>query len=102
MEDEEEPVWVLYVLLSADGGRTYVGVTSDMERRLSQHNGETPGGAKSTRGGRPWSVGVVYGPFESRAEAQAEEYRLKRKSGRARLDAELPRYGATEHTPSVS
>lgn len=77
--------WHVYVLVSADGGRTYVGVTRDLPRRLAQHNGEQPGGAKSTRAGRPWSLGVTHGPFDSRGRAQSVEHRLKRRSGRDRL-----------------
>jgi predicted GIY-YIG superfamily endonuclease len=77
--------WHVYVLVSADGGRTYVGVTSDLPRRLAQHNGERPGGAKSTRAGRPWSVGATFGPYPSRGQAQSVEHRLKRRSGRDRL-----------------
>lgn len=77
--------WILYVLVSGDGSRTYVGITNDLERRLEQHNGERKGGAKSTRAGRPWSLGTTFGPFETRASAQEAEYRLKRRSGRDRL-----------------
>lgn len=77
--------WHVYVLISADGGRTYVGVTQDLPRRLAQHNGEQPGGAKSTRAGRPWSVGTTHGPFDSRGRAQVIEHQLKRRAGRARL-----------------
>jgi len=77
--------WVLYVLVSHDEQRTYVGITNDLERRLGQHNGERPGGAKSTRAGRPWSVGATFGPYPTRASAQQAEYRLKRRSGRRRL-----------------
>src|SRR5690606_21335056 len=29
--------WVVYVLVSADRRRTYVGITLDLERRLAQH-----------------------------------------------------------------
>ncbi len=83
--------WVVYVLVSADGGRTYVGITNDLERRLAQHSGDQPGGAKSTRAGRPWSIGAVYGPYETRAEAQSIEYALKQKPGRERLHADLAR-----------
>jgi predicted GIY-YIG superfamily endonuclease len=77
--------WHVYVLVSADGRRTYVGVTHDLPRRLAQHNGEHPGGAKSTRAGRPWSVGATFGPYPSRARAQAIEHQLKRRSGHDRL-----------------
>ena len=77
--------WFVYVLISTRGRRTYVGITFDVERRLAQHNGELPGGAKSTRAGRPWRVGATFGPYDSRAEAQRIEYRVKRRSGSARL-----------------
>ncbi len=77
--------WLVYVLLSSDGTSTYVGITTDLERRLDQHNGDLPGGARSTTRGRPWRVGTSYGPFETRAEAQAVEYRVKRRRGSARL-----------------
>ena len=78
--------WLVYVLLSSDGARTYVGVTVELERRLEQHNGTRPGGAKSTRAGRPWRVGARHGPFATRGEAQAIEARIKRRSGLARLE----------------
>lgn len=78
-------VWQVYVLLSADGASTYVGVTTALDRRLAQHNGDRPGGAKSTRSGRPWSVGAVYGPFEDRSEAQQVEWQVKQLSGRERF-----------------
>ncbi len=78
--------WLVYVLLSHDGARTYVGVTLELDRRLEQHNGALPGGAKATRAGRPWRVGARHGPFATRGEAQSIEARLKRRSGRARLD----------------
>jgi predicted GIY-YIG superfamily endonuclease len=79
--------WLVYVLVSANKQRTYVGITNDLDRRLSQHNGDLPGGAKSTRAGRPWSLGTTFGPYEERGEAQAAEYRIKQRSGRDRLVA---------------
>jgi len=77
--------WWVYVLRSGDRGRTYVGSTTDPERRLAQHNGREPGGARSTRAGRPWRIGALHGPFEGRAEALRLEARLKRRRGAARL-----------------
>ena len=41
--------WSVYVLVSPSSGATYVGVTTDLERRLAQHNGDVPGGARRTR-----------------------------------------------------
>ncbi len=77
--------WIVYVLVSSDGRRTYVGITRDLEQRLAQHNGERPGGAKSTRVGRPWRIGTIHGTFATRAEAQRAEWALKRLAGPARL-----------------
>lgn len=80
--------WTVYVLVSESAGTTYVGITTDLERRLQQHNGLAPGGAKSTRAGRPWAVGASYGPYDERGEAQSVEYQVKRERGRARLTYE--------------
>jgi putative endonuclease len=77
--------WVLYLLVSDDGKRTYVGVTTDMERRLEQHNGLRPGGAKSTRSGRPWRVLRSQSGFSSRSEVQVEESLLKQLKGDKRV-----------------
>ena len=82
-------MWFVYVLVS-NTGRTYVGVTTDVDRRLQQHNGALPGGARSTRAHRPWEVGRLEGPVRSRGRAQALEYTLKQSRGRARLTVVLP------------
>ena len=96
--------WSVYVLVSETSGATYVGVSSDLARRVAQHNGLTPGGAKSTRGARPWSIGATFGPYALRGEAQRVEHRVKRLRGRERLEfsgeslrkpaAQEPRSGA--------
>lgn len=77
--------WTLYVLSSRRLAATYVGIALDVERRLRQHNGELPGGARFTRGGRPWRLAARYGPYDSRGEAQRAEHRLKRRRGVERL-----------------
>lgn len=81
----ENTVWSVYVLVSDATGRTYVGASVDVHRRLLEHNGEGNRGAKATRAGRPWRVGAIYGPYGSRGEAQAAEARIKRLRGSARL-----------------
>jgi putative endonuclease len=73
--------WVVYLLWSESGQRTYVGVTVDAERRLAQHNGERSGGAKATRARRPWTLVRTWGPFATNSEAQSVEYKIKRLSG---------------------
>lgn len=77
-------VWFIYVLTSGRG-RTYVGIATDVARRLRQHNGELAGGARATRAGRPWQIGRVVGPVATRGQAQVIEARVKRRRGRLRL-----------------
>jgi putative endonuclease len=77
--------WVLYLLLSNDGKRTYVGVTTDLERRLEQHNGNRPGGAKTTRGGRPWTLLRSRGGYVDRSAVQSAEAALKQLNGDKRV-----------------
>jgi len=57
-----------------DGYRTYVGWTSDLERRLAQHNSGT--GAKSTRG-RVWCL-IYAERLSSQNAAMSREWYLKR------------------------
>ncbi len=77
--------WYVYVLVSEVRRRTYVGISTDPGRRLLQHNGERPGGARSTRAGRPWARAQLHGPFETRGEALRIERALKQRRGEARL-----------------
>ena len=55
-----------------DGGdapaETYVGVTTDIQRRLRQHNGELAGGAAATAG-RQWRVAASFQGFDSKHHA---------------------------------
>ena len=45
-------IWHVYLLECADG-TLYCGITTDLARRLDQHNGLAPGGARYTSGRRP-------------------------------------------------
>lgn len=66
----------VYVLECADGS-LYTGYTTDLERRIGEHNDGT--GAKYTRGRTP--VKLVYTErFESRSAAMSREYAIKRLS----------------------
>ena len=67
--------WFLYVLLCSDGSY-YTGVTTDVERRLKEHN-TSHRGAKYTKTRRP--VKVIYlTPFGDRSSAQKAEYDFKK------------------------
>jgi len=84
--------WWVYVLLSESSNSpfTYVGIALDVEKRLAQHNGLSPGGAKATRARRPWKVAATYGPYANRSEAQAAEAVVKKYKGLARLNCTQP------------
>jgi putative endonuclease len=66
----------VYVLGSngKGGQRTYVGWTTDLARRLMQHNGGT--GARSTRG-RVWVL-LYAERHDTRELAMSREWHLKR------------------------
>ncbi|MBL8806540.1 MAG: GIY-YIG nuclease family protein [Rhodospirillales bacterium] len=66
----------VYAILNARG-TVYVGQTTDVERRLAQHNGEKPGGAKFTRGRGPWRI-VHVEAFAAVGDALRRERALKR------------------------
>jgi len=65
----------LYMLQCKDNS-LYTGITTDLERRVKEHNSSKLG-AKYTRARRP--VKLVYSKeFESRSEALIEEARIKK------------------------
>ncbi|MCL4239887.1 MAG: GIY-YIG nuclease family protein [Dehalococcoidia bacterium] len=73
--------FTVYVLRNVQG-RLYIGQTSDLPRRLTEHaSGESRWTSGSGRG--PWEL-VRAEEFETRAEAMARERQLK--SGRANQD----------------
>ncbi|MEM1401713.1 MAG: GIY-YIG nuclease family protein [Pseudomonadota bacterium] len=71
-------------MLRCADGTLYTGVTTALERRLRQHNGEIAGGAAYTRGRRP--VRMIWSePCEDRSTAQQREAAIKRLSKREKL-----------------
>ena len=59
-------------------GRHYVGITTDVDRRLKEHN---KGSAKSTRPFGPWKL-IHTEEFLNRSEALKREYYLKHEKGK--------------------
>ncbi len=73
--------WYVYILQCSDA-TLYTGITQDVTRRLTQHNGAIKGGAKYTRNRRP--VKCVYTKrYMSRSKALKQEYEIKHKLSRA-------------------
>ena len=69
--------WYTYVVKCKDN-TLYTGVTTDIGRRLIEHN-ETNRGAKYTKKRRPVEL-VYWSEHQNRSEAQREEWRIKQLS----------------------
>lgn len=68
--------WNVYMLRCADG-TLYTGITTDLARRVAEHNGDSGLGARYTRSRRP--VALVYvESADSRAQASRREAAIKR------------------------
>jgi len=71
-----------YILECADGS-LYTGITTDLERRLFEHNND-PKWAKYTKTKRP--VQLVWSTtYDSRSEASKKEWRIKQMSKNEKL-----------------
>ena len=68
--------YFVYLLISKKNGKffSYVGVTKDLEKRISLHNSSK--GAKYTRG-KKWYLAYKK-TYNSKSKALKEEYRLKK------------------------
>ena len=87
--------WLVYVLQSQAPrynkrgqrlpGVHYVGSSTDVHRRLRQHQGLIPGGGKYSAQHRPWVLRCIFGPYYGQSEALKAERALKHgKRGTAR------------------
>ena len=68
-------IWYLYVVRCSDDS-LYTGITTDLARRLNEHN-TSKRGAKYTKTRRPINL-VYYELYESRSNAQKAEYKFKK------------------------
>ncbi|MBT0725727.1 GIY-YIG nuclease family protein [Rosenbergiella sp. S61] len=74
--------WYLYLIQTAKG-LLYTGITTDVARRLAEHNSGR--GAKALRGRGPLTV-VFQSPVGDRASALRIEYQIKQLSRLKKLD----------------
>lgn len=70
-----EKKWYVYLLRCADNS-LYCGVTTDVERRIVEHNSSNKRGAKYTRVRRPVELAYLE-ECQSRQQACQREYQLK-------------------------
>ena len=75
--------WVVYMLRCADDS-LYTGITSELDRRIEEHNLDDKKAARYTRARRP--VRLVYQErCDDRSHASQREYQIKRLSRRQKL-----------------
>jgi len=67
--------WYLYIVRCADDS-LYTGITTDLQRRISEHNKDKKG-AKYTRARRPVEL-VHYELFDNRSEVSIREAEIKK------------------------
>ena len=71
-------MWIIYLLYNARHNKTYIGITTNLERRIRQHNGFIKGGAKATACWAPgWRCYCLLRGLKTRSEAQRWEKILK-------------------------
>lgn len=81
-------MYYLYILECADQ-TLYTGITTDLKRRMAEHNGQKLG-AKYTAARRP--VKLVYSKkFATRSAASKEEARIKKLAKPQKLELIRPR-----------
>ena len=68
-------IWYLYVVRCGDD-TLYTGITTDLARRLNEHN-TSKRGAKYTKARRPINL-VYYELYQSRSNAQKAEHKFKK------------------------
>lgn len=74
-------MYYVYVLKSSKNGDLYKGFSTDLKRRLEEHNAGT---ITSTKSGVPWKL-IYYEAFANESDARKEEIFLKTGRGRDRL-----------------
>jgi len=77
-------MWYVYFLLCSDFS-LYCGITTNLEKRLKQHNGEIQGGAKYTRCRRPCHF-VYIKKAMNRSIASKLEYQFKQLSRKNKIN----------------
>ncbi len=76
-------MYAVYILECADG-TLYTGITTDLKRRMHEHNNSTRG-ATYTRVRRPVML-KFYQRFRSRSKASKVEYCIKQCSRKQKLE----------------
>ena len=90
MTHRETQLWYVYILKCADDS-LYTGITTDIKRRLNEHNTKKSG-AKYTRGRRPVDL-IAYITMPSRSEALKLEWGIKQQNKKDKIKYLLSKGG---------
>jgi len=71
----------VYILKSETSGELYKGCTTDLKRRVKEHDS---GNSKFTKSNGPWKL-VYYEAFLNKRDARREELFLKSGKGKERI-----------------
>jgi putative endonuclease len=77
-----QEIYYVYILQSLTTGETYVGQTSDIDRRIAEHNDINYRGTLHTKRRKgPWKL-IYFEEYGNRSEAMKREKELKTGKGR--------------------
>ena len=77
--------YYVYILKSEKFNRRYIGLSTNVDKRLKQHNA---GATKSTKPFAPWKI-IHYEDFDSRVEARHREKYFKSAAGRRYINKNI-------------
>lgn len=78
-------MFYVYVIQSESDRGLYIGMSSDLRRRLREHH---EGESQTTKGRRPWKL-IYYEAYLEKQDAAGREVFLKSGGGRTFLDKQL-------------
>jgi putative endonuclease len=81
-------MFYVYVPQSESNAGFYIGYSTDLKRRLSEH---TRGASSATKSRDPWKL-IYYEAYTEREDAEGREKFLKSGAGRRFLRAQLHHY----------
>jgi len=82
-------MWYVYVLQSLKNKKLYTGLTSNLKRRLEEHNKKI--GGKYTKNNSPFKL-IFYEAFLNKKDAVRDELFLKSGYGREVLKGKIQNY----------
>ena len=70
-------MYFVYIIQSINSKKFYIGYTSDLEKRLQNHNS---GANRSTSRNKPWKI-IYFEKFDDKKSAWQREQKIKKYKG---------------------